>query len=313
MVVYRKRFEGRTGNGMLLQTNSYIVPKEKRAEHSRLIRRFRQTLLRLGCDHFEVYEQVGSNWSNSESAGRYVQILRFLDRKHQLAVQAAERTDVTAQAVIADFCDLINFPYQQQQGLFAVGFYTSVLPVAPKRGSRGELVSTVEHEVIDDPEAEKPYPGSSDGPPLEDAPMAETAEPMPMETAEDGLPIEEELPAEEGFDELAEEPMEMPAEVVAEAPVVAEVEEEITAEVVHPEPTPEIPEVKEHTHSEDDFMKLVGGELDEDLDGDDISNGFIETDFAEDIAGEPHSIEDLNDPEAEPAENHKAKDRPPGW
>ena len=139
---------------MLLQTNSYIVPKDKRAEHQRLIRRFRQTLKRLGCDHFEVYEQVGPNWSASESSGRYVQILRFVDRKHQLSVQTAERSDPTAQAVIADFCDLINFPYQQQQGLFAVGFYNSVLPVAPKRGTRGELISTVEHEVIDEPEAE---------------------------------------------------------------------------------------------------------------------------------------------------------------
>jgi hypothetical protein len=135
---------------MLLQTNSYIVPRDKRAEHQRLIRRFRQTLKRLGCDHFEVYEQVGPNWSNSESSGRYVQILRFVDRKHQLSVQQAERTDATAQAVIADFCDLINFPYQQQQGLFAVGFYNSVLPIAPKRGVGGELISTVEHEVLDE-------------------------------------------------------------------------------------------------------------------------------------------------------------------
>jgi hypothetical protein len=135
---------------MLLQTNSYIVPKDKRFEHSRLCRRFRQTLLRLGCDHFEVYEQVGSNWSNSESTGRYVQIMRFVDRKHQLAVQAAERVDPTAQAVIAEFCNLINFPYQQQQGLFAVGFYTSVLPATPKRSGRSELVSTVEHEVVEE-------------------------------------------------------------------------------------------------------------------------------------------------------------------
>ncbi len=135
---------------MLLQTNSYIVPKDKRAEHARMVRRFRQTLLRLGCDHFEVYEQVGSNWSNSESTGRYVQILRFTDRKHQLSVQSAERSDPTAQAVIAEFCDLINFPYQQQQGLFAVGFYTSVLPVAPRSGTRAELEQTVEHEVVED-------------------------------------------------------------------------------------------------------------------------------------------------------------------
>ncbi len=161
---------------MLLQTNSYIVPKDKRAEHQRLIRRFRQTLKRLGCDHFEVYEQVGANWSNSEASGRYVQILRFVDRKHQLSVQTAERSDPTAQAVIADFCDLINFPYQQQQGLFAVGFYTSVLPVAPKRGTHGELISTVEHEVVDDPDGERP-----DATPLPE--MRVDAEPDPATVA----------------------------------------------------------------------------------------------------------------------------------
>lgn len=113
---------------MLLQTNSYIVPKDKRTEHARLIVRFRQTLARLGCDHFESYEQVGANWSPTESTGRFVQIMRFRDRKHQQQVQAAERSDPAAQALIKEFCELINFPYQQQQGLFAVGFYTSILP-----------------------------------------------------------------------------------------------------------------------------------------------------------------------------------------
>ena len=118
---------------MLLQTNSYVVPKDRRHEHSRLLRRFRQTLARLGCDHFEVYEQVGQNWSSGESSGRFVQIMRFRDRRHQLAVQAGERNDPQAQQLIAEFCELINFPYQQQHGLFAVGFYTSALPVAPAR------------------------------------------------------------------------------------------------------------------------------------------------------------------------------------
>jgi hypothetical protein len=121
---------------MLLQTNSYIVPKEKRAEHARLMRRFRQVLNRLGCDNFEVYEQVGANWSNTQTSGRFVQIMRFRDRKHQLAVQAAERSDPAAQELIAEFCDLVNYPYQQQQGQFAVGFYSSVLPVAPLRSPR---------------------------------------------------------------------------------------------------------------------------------------------------------------------------------
>ena len=118
---------------MLLQTNSYIVPKEKRADHARVVRKFRQLLLRLGCEHFEVYEQVGSNWSTTETTGRYVQIMRFRDRKHQQAVQVAERTDPAAQQIIAEFCELINYPYQLQQGLFAQGFYQSVMPVGPSR------------------------------------------------------------------------------------------------------------------------------------------------------------------------------------
>lgn len=122
---------------MLLQTNSYIVPKEKRAEHARLVRRFRQTLARLGCEHLEVYEQVGANWGTGETTGRFVHIMRFRDRKHQLSVQAAERNDAAAQALINEFCELINFPYQQQQGLFAVGFYQSVLPVATPRTVAG--------------------------------------------------------------------------------------------------------------------------------------------------------------------------------
>lgn len=112
---------------MLLQTNSYVVPKERRVEHARVVRRFRQALLRLGCDQFEVYEQVGTNWTSDQSSGRFVQIMRFRDRKHQLSVQAAEKNDAAAQAIIAEFCELINFPYQQQQGLFAIGYYTGIL------------------------------------------------------------------------------------------------------------------------------------------------------------------------------------------
>jgi hypothetical protein len=112
---------------MLLQTNSYIVPKDRRSEHARLLRKFRQTLARLGCDQFEVYEQVGANWAGGEATGRFVQIMRFRDRKHQQEVQAGEKTDPAAQQLIQEFCALINFPYQQQQGLFAVGFYASTL------------------------------------------------------------------------------------------------------------------------------------------------------------------------------------------
>src|SRR5688572_20772831 len=118
---------------MLLQTNSYIVPKDKRSEHARLLRKFRATLQRLGADQLEVYEQVGPNWAQGEATGRFVQIMRFRDRKHQQTVQAAERQDPAAQQLIQEFCALINFPYQQQQGLFAVGYYTSAIPAAAPR------------------------------------------------------------------------------------------------------------------------------------------------------------------------------------
>lgn len=126
---------------MLLQTNSYIVPKDKRAEHARLLRKFRQTLLRLGCDTFEVYEQVGNNWAMNQTSGRYVQIMRFRDRKHQLAVQQAEQADPVAREQIAEFCQLVNIPYQQQQGMFAVGFYTALLPVGPARSQETDPVA----------------------------------------------------------------------------------------------------------------------------------------------------------------------------
>ena len=132
---------------MLLQTNSYVVPKEKRAEHARLVRKFRQTLNRLGCDQFDVFEQVGSNWSSGEATGRFVQMMRFRDRKHQLSVQNAERSDPGAQQLIAEFCELINFPYQQQQGLFAVGFYQSVLPVAPLHYAEGQSEDAAQYPV----------------------------------------------------------------------------------------------------------------------------------------------------------------------
>lgn len=142
---------------MLLQTNSYIVPAEKRLEHQRLVKRFRQVMAKLGCDMFDVYEQVGSNWSGGESTGRYVQIMRFRDNQHQRQVQAAERSDPTAQALIAEFCELINLPYQQQQGLFAVGFYRGV-PGATSPGAAAQHQPVQqEDEVVEQPLDQQQY------------------------------------------------------------------------------------------------------------------------------------------------------------
>jgi len=136
---------------MLLQTNSYIVPKDKRAEHARLLRRFRQTMSRLGCIDFEVYEQVGNNWSVSQTSGRFVQIMRFRDRAHQLAVQQAEQADATAQELIAEFCALLNIPYQQQQAMFAVGYYTALMGPNAQRNGFAEEQAVPEATSEDSP------------------------------------------------------------------------------------------------------------------------------------------------------------------
>ncbi|MDB5325748.1 MAG: hypothetical protein JWM57_1317 [Phycisphaerales bacterium] len=120
---------------MLLQTNSYIVPPEKRAAHNNLMKRFRQVLGRIGCDHFEVYEQVGTNWSGAaDTGGRYVQLMKFRDRKHCQSVQAAERQDPAAQSLVKEFCELINLPYQNENGLFAHGYYLSITDPIKTRG-----------------------------------------------------------------------------------------------------------------------------------------------------------------------------------
>jgi hypothetical protein len=164
---------------MLLQTNSYVVPKDKRPEHARMVRKFRQTLARLGCDQFDVFEQVGANWAGGETTGRFVQMMRFRDRKHQLAVQNAEKQDAAAQQLIAEFCELINFPYQQQQGLFAVGFYQSVLPVAPARAAAVEPDAAADVEPIPDEEITPPDAGLRmvEDEPIEPTDPAEKGEP----------------------------------------------------------------------------------------------------------------------------------------
>jgi hypothetical protein len=182
---------------MLLQTNSYIVPKEKRAEHARLMRRFRQILHRIGCDNFEVYEQVGANWGSASATGRFVQIMRFRDRKHQLAVQNTERTDPTAQELIAEFCELVNYPYQQQNGLFAVGFYTSVLPVAPARvAPTPEEAGAAQTDQAAQPDAAQQVEQESVGE-VDSGTQTESAEYQQMS-------LDEETPAEESV--AVEEP-----------------------------------------------------------------------------------------------------------
>ena len=109
---------------MLVQTNTYIVPASRRPHHARLMRRFRESLARLGCDQFEVLEQADSHWAAGAGDVRCVQIMRFRDKQQHQALQAAERTDKVAQALIKELSELVDLPGQSARGQFAVSHYT---------------------------------------------------------------------------------------------------------------------------------------------------------------------------------------------
>jgi hypothetical protein len=126
---------------MLLQTNSYIVPKEKRTEHARLIKRFRALMHRLGCDDFDVCEQTGPNWV-SETGGRFVQLMTFRDEAHQKAVRDAEQSDPSAQDLVREFCELVDYGYQQQQGIATTAYYRSILGAPGNRLPAPALTAT---------------------------------------------------------------------------------------------------------------------------------------------------------------------------
>ena len=219
---------------MLLQTNSYVVPKDRRSEHTRLLRKFRQTLLRLGCDSFEVYEQVGPNWAAGEATGRFVQIMRFRDRAQQLQVQEGEKRDPVAQQLIQEFCVLINFPYQQQQGLFAVGFYNSALPVAPPKSNPNPrptaqaATAPAQPAAVEDSLQESAQPESAMlelSPPASDSSQEQEASVLDFEAL---APAEEspaplDLASDTATDEVIESDVTSadPAEVVEDAVVEA--------------------------------------------------------------------------------------------
>ncbi len=118
---------------MLLMTNSYLVPPDRRVEHDRLMRRFRREMKRLGLDSLEVCEQAGPGFERIEGEGgtRVVQILRFRDRQHFLQVQRAERDDAGVQQLVAAFCALINLPAQQQKGQYSTGWFRGLIDSGP--------------------------------------------------------------------------------------------------------------------------------------------------------------------------------------
>ncbi len=230
--------EGEQANQMLLQTNSYTVPRERRAEHARLMKRFKKSLARLGCDHFEVYEQVGTNWNNSKATGRFVQIMRFRDRAHYESIQESERTDINSQQLIQEFCELVDFEHQKDHGHYATGFYSSAIPSAATRapnaiGRRGRDLAQaqeVEEEPVDGEAMELQAPSNGDehwaaDDAGEDGEADETAsaEDLVVDEVEQAIDEEEPLVEEIVFASDGGEDVEKPADEEAEAeqPLIA--------------------------------------------------------------------------------------------
>ena len=258
-----------------------------------------------------MYEQVGANWTSGEPTGRYVQIMRFRDRRHQLAVQQAERTDPVAQQIIADFCQLINFPYQQQQGLFAVGFYNSVLPVAPSRPQAAEApaeaVAEAPAEAAEVLAAEEP---ATPAPPEEMAAPDEPTEPVEEFSAEpvatEGAAAEEvedvaalEVPEPSADAADAEPVMTVTAEAdPAEAPqAAAPSEDEGMAEVddvVEPHEEPALDEAAVLESEADDLGALLDAHLDHPHDGPGARGALHPLDDSHHAAEEPAGLEALD-------------------
>jgi hypothetical protein len=131
--------------------------------------------------------------------------MRFRDRKHQLAVQAAERNDATAQALIKEFCELINFPYQQQQGLFAVGFYHSLLPsftprAAAEPSAEDEGGESLQEENVD--EAVPPSVAAQASTPVRSEAFEESSLALAADPGDENLTELEGATIEPGGDEL---------------------------------------------------------------------------------------------------------------
>jgi hypothetical protein len=199
-----------------------------------------------------------------------------------LAVQNAERSDPAAQQLIAEFCELVNYPYQQQQGQFAVGFYSSVLPVAPSTAhpeasgeEGGEVAGDSSHgdeaaaaaEILEGP-AEANETGQSAQPEsfVNDAPEEPVAAEGEFEEESDAEvgPTGEPEPFAVQDEELSEEATEAPAAQVS----AAYEEPEEALEPPRPIPAPDADLDADLAIPDDDDLARLADELaiDDELD-----------------------------------------------
>ena len=136
---------------MLLQTNSYLVPRDRLAAHDELMARFRRCFERLGvrAGQFEVYRQTSDDFAEDRSipAVRCVQMMRFATTDEHEQVRNREFDDPEAQSLIIELSRLVDLPAQQRSGHFGGGFYSDRLDDAEPEAAAEAL-----EEGNDDPE-----------------------------------------------------------------------------------------------------------------------------------------------------------------
>jgi hypothetical protein len=140
---------------MLLQTNSYLVPRDRIRAHDDLMRRFRSCFSRLGLEtqQFEVLRETGPEFSTPRtSAVRHVQVVRFRDKDQYDLIHDAEAADPEAQELVAEFARLVELEAQQRRGHFVGTYYVqSDLSAKPQPTLPAHEPTPPAHEPADSP------------------------------------------------------------------------------------------------------------------------------------------------------------------
>ncbi len=141
---------------MLLQTNSYLVPRDRLRAHDLLMSRFRQCFERMGLpsSDFDVFRQAGEGFTSDRTTPgvRCVQMMRFRDRDHFNTVRQTEEGDAEAKRLVDELCRLVDLPAQQRTGHFGGAFYTAApleqsTTLAPAKPAHTDGSQEAEEEV----------------------------------------------------------------------------------------------------------------------------------------------------------------------
>ncbi|MEM7808642.1 MAG: hypothetical protein AAF561_11060 [Planctomycetota bacterium] len=116
---------------MLLQTNSYLVPRHRLREHDDLMRQFVACFRRLGVADgaFEVFQSLDHEYRQHDNQPhqRITQILRFRDHDQQQAVHRAEASDPEAAELVEKLRRLVDLDEQAARKQFTSNYYGQII------------------------------------------------------------------------------------------------------------------------------------------------------------------------------------------